>query len=539
MMLWQRALKREDEHADGIPISRHIYLHLSIFGVVMFLGIVLALAVTSNIVPNTRSAAAVMTLERNKARDNIREHFGGAAAETVTLSKMLSSDIESILSVADISFSELNENAELLLELLDSETDLLQLALERANCSGVFMILNTTINPNIEGADYSRAGVYIRRVEPKRIGNPSEMLYLRGNTQFAIKRGMTLQANWNLEFDISGRSLWTLPLKAHSSANKQSLSNLYVWTQGAVVPEAIGSSLICSIPLVDSNGNALGVCGLEISQTNFRYSHSVDTERYGGLVLAFSSMNGDELDLSNALYSGNNEVSGKLADTDYMRIGNQDDADTPLRYSIEDEYYRAMYAEIPLYANSSYFAGSRYALTVLLPESAHRKELLADVLRIIAILMCMLVLGAFLSLILSRQLTKPLSATVAALKNVHTEEFDDRFTVGIRELDELLQLYANKNPGHPAQLGEMFAEFIEKIKQLTPAERTISSLYLQGNSFDEIREVLSIAASTLKTHNIHIYKKLAVKSADELRLYLELISRSNFGSQLDEILNTR
>ena len=100
MKLWQKTLKNGDEHADGIPISRHIYLHLSIFGIVMFLGIVLALTVTSNIVPNMRSAEAVMLRERNKAREDIREHFGGAAAETVTLSKMLSADIESILNGA-------------------------------------------------------------------------------------------------------------------------------------------------------------------------------------------------------------------------------------------------------------------------------------------------------------------------------------------------------------------------------------------------------------------------------------------------------
>ena len=536
MKLWQKVLKSDDVRADGIPIRRHIYLHLSVFGVVMFLGIVLAFLVTSNIVPNTRSAASVMLRERDKARDDIREHFGNAAAETVTLSKMLSADIEGILSDADISFSELSENGELLLELLDRETDLLQLALERANCSGVFLILDTTINPSIEGAENSRSGVYIRRVEPKRIGNPSEMLYLRGNTQFAIKRGMTLQANWNLEFDISGRALWTLPLRAHTSANETSLTNLYVWTFGAVVPEAAGTSLICSIPLVDSLGNALGVCGLEISQTNFRYSHSVETERYTGLAMMFSGVNSGVLNLSDSLYSGNMEVSTRLADSGYMDIANGNDRDAPERYSVKDEYYRAVYTEIPLYANSSYFADSQFALSVLLPESAHRKEFLADILRFSVILLCMLALGVILSFILSKRLAKPLSATVAALKNAGSEEFDDRLIVGITELDELLRLYSNRNPGQPAQLRDMFADFMEKIKQLTPTELTIATRHFRGRSFDEICEELTIAASTLKTHNRHIYKKLDIKGADELRLYLELIRNSNFAGQLDELL---
>ena len=537
MKHWQKILKNGNMRADGIPISRHIYLHLAVFGIVMFLGIVMAFLATNNIVPNTRSAAAVMLRERSKAEENIRNHFGGAAAETVTLSKMLSADIDGILSDADTAFSELSSNGELLLELLDRETDLLQLALERANCSGVFIILDATVNPSLEGSENSRAGVYIRRVEPKRIGNPSEMLYLRGNTQFAIKRGMTLQANWNLEFDISGHSLWSLPLKAYASADHRNLTNLYVWSFGAVVPEAAGTSLICSIPLIDSHGNALGVCGLELSQTNFRYSHSADMEPYAGLVLAFSGIKDDVLSLSDALYSGNTEVASRLSAAGSMNIAGSDSDKTPNRYSVKDEYYRAAYKEVPLYASGSYFADSRFALSVLLPESVHMREFLSDILRFSTILACMLALGVLLSLILSKRLARPLSATVEALKNAGSEDFDSRFTVGIRELDELLRLYATKNPGQTAQLGDMFSDFIEKLKQLTPTELAITARYMRGKSFEDIRDDMSIAASTLKTHNVHIYKKLTVKGVDELRLYLELILRSDLGDELAALLN--
>ena len=536
MNLFQKTLKNKEACRDGIPISKHIYLHLAVFGSVMFVGIVLALLVTNNLVPNIRSATAVMQRECMKVAEDINEHFGGAAAETVTLSKMLSADIEGILSDADIAFSDLSTKGDLLLELLDRETDLLQLALERANCSGVFIILDTTINPALEGAENSRAGVYIRRVEPKRIGNPSEMLYLRGNTQFAIKRGMTLQANWNLEFDISGRALWSLPLKAYSSAQELNLTNLYVWSFGTVVPEASGTSLICSIPLIDSQGKALGVCGLEISQTNFRYSHSADMERYTGLVLAFSGMEDDVLRLSDALYSGNTDVASRLASAKSMNIANTGSGDMPERYSAAAEYYRVAYSEIPLYATSSYFADSQFALSVLMPEADHREEFWADILRFSVILVSMLLLGAILSLILSKRLTKPLSDTVEALKNAGSEEFDNKITVGIRELDELLRLYATKNPGQAAQLGELFTDFIERLKQLTPAELAITACYMKGQSFEEIRKEMSIAVSTLKTHNLHIYKKLDVKSADELRLYLELICHSDLGGQLDELL---
>lgn len=71
-----------------------------------------------------------------------------------------------------------------------------------------------------------------------------------------------------------------------------------------------------------------------------------------------------------------------------------------------------------------------------------------------------------------------------------------------------------------------FAEKLEyfrtQLATLTPTERTVYELYVDGKSTKEVLAVLGITENTLKYHNKHIYSKLGVSSRKELR---ELASR--------------
>ncbi|MBR3611414.1 MAG: hypothetical protein IKL57_08180 [Oscillospiraceae bacterium] len=58
--------------------------------------------------------------------------------------------------------------------------------------------------------------------------------------------------------------------------------------------------------------------------------------------------------------------------------------------------------------------------------------------------------------------------------------------------------------------------FAEGFRQLTPAERKIYGLYIEGKTTAEIREKLNITENTLKYHNKNIYNKLGVSSKKEL-----------------------
>ena len=68
-----------------------------------------------------------------------------------------------------------------------------------------------------------------------------------------------------------------------------------------------------------------------------------------------------------------------------------------------------------------------------------------------------------------------------------------------------------------------FQYFLKGIHQLTPTERKVFDLYLDGKNAKEILTILSITENTLKFHNKNIYNKLGVSSRKQLLRYATLM----------------
>lgn len=67
--------------------------------------------------------------------------------------------------------------------------------------------------------------------------------------------------------------------------------------------------------------------------------------------------------------------------------------------------------------------------------------------------------------------------------------------------------------------------FLTGLKQLTPTEKAIFNLYMDGKSAAEIPEIMTIKQTTLKYHNRNIYSKLGVSSKKQLLNYAALYAR--------------
>jgi len=81
---------------------------------------------------------------------------------------------------------------------------------------------------------------------------------------------------------------------------------------------------------------------------------------------------------------------------------------------------------------------------------------------------------------------------------------------------EIIQKYLYQ-PSHSIQ----FNEVQERINTLTPREREILSLIVEGKLNKEISYELSIAKSTVEAHRAHIMQKMKVKTLAELiKIYL-------------------
>ncbi len=67
---------------------------------------------------------------------------------------------------------------------------------------------------------------------------------------------------------------------------------------------------------------------------------------------------------------------------------------------------------------------------------------------------------------------------------------------------------------------------VEQLPHLTPSERAIYNLYLDGKSTKEVLQEMNIGENTLKFHNKNIYSKLGVSSRKQLIEYSKAINKN-------------
>ena len=519
---------------DNKDLRKRIGLYLPVYGIVILLSLIVVLMFFDNIMPNTNQVVAEMSHLNDEAVVDLQGHFGEVAAEAYTMSKRLSLDFERNLTASGITFAELQENTDLIPDLLDQEVDYLLMVLNRSNCSGIFIILDATINPSVLGAENSRAGVYICKVEPERIGTSTPKIYLRGNTQSAIKRGIALRSSWDLEFDIWGQDYWNMPLEAINDQDEPELNNLLFWSFNRVIPKINNKRLICSIPILDSAGKPIGVCGLDVSETNFRYKHNITSDNYSGLVMSFSEINGKSIDLSNSLISGDRAKAGVIDDMQGIPAMDLNNA-LEMR-NIGNENFRLLSKELPLYSNNSYFKEPKFAVTVYMPESVYWNEVKRDVLRLFTIIIVVLCLGIFTFMVLNRWLAKPL---IDIDKTFSIQDLDvlEKPRTDFDELHEQLSMYKNTTKEHQTLMERYFRVFLTRMAHLTTKERIIVAYYAEGSTKEDICAKLPIHPNVLNVTDAHIYKKLGVHNEKELHLYIDLILRSDLRDQLIKLLS--
>jgi len=94
-------------------------------------------------------------------------------------------------------------------------------------------------------------------------------------------------------------------------------------------------------------------------------------------------------------------------------------------------------------------------------------------------------------------------------------------------LDELVELLSAHSDDARKTDGAMGAEerdFNERAGTLSPAERAVFDLCLQGCSAGDVASALNISPNTVKTHNRNIFAKMGVSSQRELlTLYIGIL----------------
>jgi len=497
-----------------------LYALLSTLIVLLVLVVFLGFYIFGSFPQGTNEAERFIDREFDRLYGQLSDQFGDITVQLVSLSYAISRSLEFQLAEKSIYVNNLHEHPEILEDLIGGELGRLLYALERTDASGVFMVLDATINPELENAESSRAGMYIRISEPQVSGAATATYnFYRGFPRIAYQNDLNIMVKWDMEFDITDNDFYHIPFN-ESKSSPLPLSKLYYWSMDGVIPDLDNVSLICSIPLIDSTGNAFGVCGFDISEWNFNTRYLPDGSDYRDIACIFGPVNGSLLSTDNAFITSRYNLSSIIRENRQILL-----PESKIFGRYELNYggtFLGKHNEAKLYPQDSPFSEQEFALALLISGSEIDSINYSEVFRLIIICAVLLVLGLTVSYFAGRRYLSPIESALNAMR---AGNLDDAKT-NIVELDGLVeQVKILREKGRPFP-DDFFIDFIKRVGTLSPIEKKILDLFIDSATDKEVISKLFITKDALKKHSERIYMKLGVSGKEALMLYVEFMKMS-------------
>ncbi|MDR0433509.1 MAG: LuxR C-terminal-related transcriptional regulator, partial [Gracilibacteraceae bacterium] len=471
------------------------------------------------------------------------DHIAGLAAvsyETLTaegiiLSGRLTGKIGEVLETRNIAASALREHPEVLNEVQRACLDPALAALERNAASGVFMILDASLN----FATSSRAGLFLRNMEPNALNRSTpSVYYLRGPITIAREHNINVLPQWLMEFPVVEGDFFHRALAGADGSLPP--SRAYYWNGAEILTGDYDKALLVCVPLITPDGAVLGVCGFEVNAILFKMQNLPDTSVFRRAAAVFAPVLPDgSLDTSMAMFSSSHTLNmdGKLSARDYRNGLSV--------FESSGRRYVGLAAPVRLYSKNAVHAG-QYAMALLVPEA----DLTAYVAQrnggitvlFVFLFLCAMGMAAFLS---HRYLT-PVLRGLEQIKQRGAEGFKP---TNLQEIDDLLDFLAEQDGVREnerreleqklTKLGvvaereiilpgrEAYEDFLRNLATLTKAEREVFDLYTQGHRAKDMPKLLSRSANTIKTHNKRIYDKLHISSREELLGFMQMMKEND------------
>ena len=459
-----------------------------------------------------------LSMSLNNSVAKISQQFDHINAQGIKLSNQLSTEIEYLLKENNQSFEDLNNNPSQIKDLQQAIYNPLNTTLDLSESSGAYVILDVTVNTAAQNAEVSRSGLYLRRTSVNDC-NPvnSDVALFRGMKEIARKNKIQLHNRWNMEFNVKKFPFYiemqqNAPMRAADS---------YLWAKKEALTDTWENAMFLIVPIIGTNGEFYGICGVEISELYFRLAYPSSDSKFGTIVTVLAPKEQEHLCLSAGLCGA--EKRGKFKED----IFNIKTADNFNYYTADKTQYIGLSQEITISASA--LDNTKWTVAVLLPASNFREYVTKRKLILITVFAVLLIIMIIMSVFLSRRYVQPITQQLQAIQNGNL--MHDTKT-GLSEIDELLnflkiqkQSTISENSGIPEGIQEIFDNFIERTKKLTNAEYNILEYYIDGYQIMEIPDLAFISMSTVRRHNRSIYEKLEVASKDELMLYIDLLRR--------------
>lgn len=466
----------------------------------------------------------------------ITTHFNNLAVMGIQLSERMTLELERYLEKNDLEFSALNGDQTHIAGLQDALIETLKQKLLETDCSGAFILLNTQINPNVENADTSRSGLYLQRNSLD--STDTGILLYRGLSDVGKNHDAMPHRKWRLEFDTNlfpgYEAVAELPL--------DTLANNYRLSTVVTLPSTSERVMLLSLPIYGTDGQAYGICGLEISESYFKHIFAQPSELAHAIFCLSSGQQG--------LVDARESLTAGIVNDYYLAPTGQFSSQ-PFGYGLSTcESQNTAYVGI-VHTISLCPGAETFSVSTLMPREDYDRLEAGSLLRIILLLSVLAALTIVSCLYFSKRYLRPL---LKSLTQIQQKEYDvqsrvveigdlfaflaeqdrqsqqllaavreekasvevaltDIQTQRMQDQQELQRLaYSRKNEVDPAD----YENFRRGIQDLTATERRVFDYYLEGRTVKEITELLGVKESTVRFHNRNIYTALGVNSLKQL-----------------------
>ena len=503
----------------SLTLQRRLFIFFLLFLVAVMSGIFVILVATGTFTARAQENRVFLENELKHLSANVSNQTGKLTVEGLALAETLAGVVEARQNGEDT-----NGNAALLNEIMNDALPHMLAALEKNLCSGVYMVLDATVGPQQPHAAYSRAGLFLKNMEPNAINQitPTVRL-LRGPSEFAKLEGLEMLPQWQMEFTVQENDFFH---KAMQNADgEKALSRLYYWCPAGTLAGDYERSVLFCVPMLSADGMPLGVCGFEMSEMLFKLQHAPDGGVYERIFAMWSPMDWDAwLRVREALFAG--AMPPQDGETADGGLSIEVMADGLYRYAAANGDYIGIHKAIAIYPRDAVFAGEAWSVAVMMPEADYSAHIQRGNRWLIGLLAGLLVVSAGAAMLFSKRYLAPV---LSALDQITRGTGNTRQAkTRIQEIDDLFAYLAERDaeavkPATEPQEQARYEAFVRNIETLSPAERAVFNLYTEGYDAKKITELLCLSMNTIKTHNRRIYQKLDVSSRKELLVYVRMM----------------
>lgn len=540
----------ESAQTQGISMRRRLMLYLFAFMIFFALLITMLLFLFGAIDPIGSEMERALKNQLENSANFIEEQSNNQAAYAVAFSKQLTAAVRDELTDSGIPFDQLHNNPDALTSMQDRIFEIVYNNMQLVPCSGAFCFLNTTVNDTLPDESYQ--GLYLKfaNLYAENTIHNDVCLY-RGFSSIARENNINLHSTWQLE---TRKGLFP-EVDTLMSSRSDSISKAYFLTSVYRLPDTWENVRLLCIPVFDSRGTTIGVCGFEISNLYFMLSHKASETEQSHIFCALLDRSSDgyvgqiagnqsgyfppvdsvftvENNLSlTVFHSGDIEFIGKMRE---LAVGTTTHV---VAVMLPAEEYQALVKTVQLKIAAILFIAAFAILAVALWGS---KKYVAPILKDLERIKDgtgleqgssrVLEIGDLFAFL--EQQDREHEAVLSALHQekleaqIRQERLQNELHQANSEYEsaqtEIARLaYSRKQEIDP----DDFQYFLKGISQLTPTEQKVFNLYLEGKNAKEIIAILEVTENTLKFHNKNIYNKLGVSSRKQLLRYATLMKQ--------------